>query len=187
MAMVYKKLNDEEQGEFEKHSKVLANDETWLHCLTNQRRDEECSTGSTIVEPPNGKQLQRMKELRLTHLKMKAISREIITYLIFTGVLFVWAFMSRDYLSYYQTVGMEETMHLKTRSLISKKSKSSYPYKKVIATLCKKARNVLLVTYLVMLSASVCFISYICAFLYEIEEQSVIRKPCFRTCMVLIL
>lgn len=131
-ALVYKKLNDKERSELEKQVRTLAKDENWLHDFATADGNIFTRTANKILEPPNNEKLRRMRELRLTELKMRAISRELSLYLLFTCIVFLWGFMTRDYLSYYQTIDLEQTMHLKTRPQASNKtSLPEFPYEKV--------------------------------------------------------
>lgn len=130
VAVVVKKLDDEERSEVEKQVKSLAKNETWLHKFTKagnifDRADSE------VFEPPKNEKLQQMKELRMKELKMKAISREIMLYLLFTFVVFLLGFMTRDYQSYHQTVDLEELLKLKVRTQLPKKFQIKFPFQKV--------------------------------------------------------
>ena len=137
VALIVKKLDDEERSEIEKHVKTLAKNETWLHTSLDERDKTTIfdRIDTETAEPPNKEKLDRMRAARLKEIKMNAISREILLYLFFTCIVFILGFMTRDYRSFYQTRDLEELMLLKTRTdedkSILKKYAPPFPFRKV--------------------------------------------------------
>jgi len=133
VAIIVKKLEDEERSEIEKHVKELAKNESWLHNSATEEKDRTTifdRIDTETAEPPNKDKLDRMRAARLKEMKMNAISREILLYLFFTLIVFVIGFMTRDYRSFYQTRDLEELMLLKTREG-PKKYRPDFPFRKV--------------------------------------------------------
>ena len=135
VALIVKKLEDEERSEIEKHVKTLAKNESWLH---THMEEKDATTifdriDTETAEPPNKEKLDRMRAARLKEIKMNAITREILLYLFFTVIVFLVGFMTRDYRSFYQTRDLEELMLLKTREKIPKQFQPHLPFRKVIS------------------------------------------------------
>ncbi|XP_066910530.1 polycystin family receptor for egg jelly-like isoform X2 [Clytia hemisphaerica] len=136
VALIVKKLDDEERSEIEKHVKTLAKNETWLHTSLEERDKTTIfdRIDTETAEPPNKEKLDRMRAARLKEIKMNAISREILLYLFFTCIVFILGFMTRDYRSFYQTRDLEELMLLKTRTdedkSILKRYAPPFPFRK---------------------------------------------------------
>ena len=140
VALIVKKLDDEERSELEKHVKTLAKNESWLHENNNSLDAEQTKTSifdridTETTEPPSKEKLDRMRAARLKEIKMNTISREILLYLFFTCIVFVLGFMTRDYRAFFQTRDLEELMFLKTRETETKmltKHHTKFPFRKV--------------------------------------------------------
>lgn len=114
IALVVKKLDEEEKSEIEKQVKTLAQNEKWLHKLTKETSLFD-RVDTTSLEPPDAGTLQSMRSLRLKEAKMYAISRELVLYLVFTIVVFLIGFLTRDHFAYHQTRDIEELLRVKVR------------------------------------------------------------------------
>lgn len=114
VALVIKKLDDEEKSEVEKQARVLAKNEEWLHESYDQSIIEEYQC-APCPRPPTLHDLNLVREMRVKELKMKAIGRELLMYSVFAFVVFVLGFATRDYSAYYQTTNMKEILQLQIR------------------------------------------------------------------------
>ena len=114
VALVLKKLEDEDKSEIEKQVKSLAKNEKWLNKLDNETSIfDRVETFS--IEPPDFSKLDTMRTLRLKERKMYSISREIGLYLFFTFIVFMIGYFTREPQAYFQTRDVEELFRLKLR------------------------------------------------------------------------
>ena len=80
IALIVKKLEDEEKSEVEKAARHLAKDENWL---TTSAHDTTIFDRVEVTEmkPPDLSKLDWMRELRIKETQMYAITREITLYI----------------------------------------------------------------------------------------------------------
>lgn len=114
VALIIKKLDDEEKSEVEKQARVLAKNEEWLHSSYDPAFIAEYQLNS-CPEPPKPLDLDRVREIRVKELKMKAIGRELFFYLFFAFVVFVLGFATRDFQAYNQTTIMKDILQTQVR------------------------------------------------------------------------
>ena len=87
VALVVKKLEDEEKSDVEKQARTLAQDEEWLHPSPSGVEDSDDakkvkkqknkipSIRIGACEPPSHEELARARNERLKEMQMKSISR----------------------------------------------------------------------------------------------------------------
>ena len=116
IALIVKKLEDEEKSEVEKAARHLAKDENWL---TTSAHDTTIFDRVEVTEmkPPDLSKLDWMRELRIKETQMYAITREITLYIFFTIVVFFVGYLTRDTIAYHQTRDIEELLFLKPRAV----------------------------------------------------------------------
>ena len=112
IALVVKKLDEEEKSEVEKNVKTLSQNESWLHKL----QDEGTIFNRVeVTEPPDLTQLETMRSVKQKELRMAAISRELLFYFVFTLVVFLIGYNMRDDMAFHQTKDIKELLRLSTR------------------------------------------------------------------------
>lgn len=124
VAGIIKKDKDtDDEIKVEKEKKRLARNEEWLHQAKNELSIFNRSNTETLL-PPDEKSLSRMRALRYKERKMKSISTELVTYLLFTATVFLLGFTTRDYRAFHQTRDIEDIFRLKVRD--TTKNKTGY-------------------------------------------------------------
>ena len=116
IALIVKKLEDEEKSEIEKAARHLAKDEDWLTTSTDDTTIFD-RVEVTELKPPDLSKLDWMRELRVKETQMYAITREITLYIFFTIVVFFVGYLTRDTVAYHQTRDIEELLFLKPRAV----------------------------------------------------------------------
>lgn len=120
IALIVKKLDEEEKSELEKNVKTLSKNESWLHKLRNEATIFD---RVEVIEPPDLSVLENMRGVRLKEMKMAAISREMMLYFMFTLVVFMIGYNLRDQNAYNQTLDIKELFKLSVRNPDSKSFK----------------------------------------------------------------
>ena len=106
VALVVRKLDDEEKSEVEKQARLLARDEEWLHPAAS---DTDLTVGIQCQAcAPSDRELAYARDERIKEIKMKAITRELTFYVFFCFVVYVLGMSTRDTTAYHQTVNMRD-------------------------------------------------------------------------------
>ncbi|XP_022236079.1 polycystic kidney disease protein 1-like 2 [Limulus polyphemus] len=105
MAMIFSTLcksvdNDEDDAEEDEEAPELNPDEEWLYAESPRRSERK------LYKPINVQATQRAKEERLTEMKMNAVIREILSYLLFLWILIVLSYGNRDPNAFYMQVNL---------------------------------------------------------------------------------
>ena len=137
VALIVKKLEDEEKSHVEKQARTLAQDEEWLHPIaSSDSEQQEKQQGAPIkfcTCAPSEDILARARDERLKDMKMKSISRELIFYTFFCFVVYVLGMSTRDTTAFDQTVNMREILQLDPRPVPTGLSyKTQYQFPKVV-------------------------------------------------------
>lgn len=112
VAVFVKKLDDEERGDIDDEVENLGMNKNWLRDNTDERGGLFDRSNTESLLPPSNVKLGAMRTLRYREKRLRAISKEILLYLTFTGVAAVLAYSLRDYQAYYQTTDIEKTFKL---------------------------------------------------------------------------
>jgi len=118
VALIIKKLDDEEKSAVEKQARVLARDEEWLHRPTGDQNEAETETASVkhvACTPPSKEELARARSEKIKEIKMSSITRELVFYVFFCFVVFVLGMSTRDAHGFDQTVSTREALQLDPR------------------------------------------------------------------------
>ena len=111
IALVIKRVDDDDDAE-EKSAKSLSQDESWLQKFQN---DENIFDRVEVCEPPDMSKLLNMRDIRLKEMRMSAITREILLYLLFILLVMAVGFNFRDQNAYNQTIDIKELLRLSLR------------------------------------------------------------------------
>lgn len=114
VALIVKKLEDEEKSDVEKQARTLARDEEWLHPSSSdsEQQKKEKPHVKVCACAPSQEELARARDERLKEIKMKSITRELMFYMFFCFVVYVLGMSTRDTMGFHQTVNTRETLQL---------------------------------------------------------------------------
>uniref|UniRef100_A0A7M5WZ65 Uncharacterized protein n=1 Tax=Clytia hemisphaerica TaxID=252671 RepID=A0A7M5WZ65_9CNID len=129
VALVVRKLDDEEKSEVEKQARLLARDEEWLHPASSNA-DLTAIGVQCQACAPSDRELAYARDERIKEIKMKAITRELGFYVFFCFVVYVLGMSTRDTTAFHQTINMRETLQLhprETSKAFSDRTKYQFP------------------------------------------------------------
>ena len=134
VALVVRKLDDEEKSEVEKQARFLARDEEWLHPASS---NTDISSGVQCQAcAPSDRELAYARDERIKEIKMKAITRELAFYVFFCFVVYVLGMSTRDTTAFHQTINMRETLQLHPRENSKAFSyRTKYQFPKVLPSM----------------------------------------------------
>ena len=134
VALIVKKLEDEEKSNVEKQARNLAQDEEWLHPSSSDSEQENKKVKKPRFNPsacaPSKEELARARDERLKEMQMKSITRELMFYTFFCFVVYVLGMSTRDTMGFHQTINTRETLQLDPRPVpkfLSYRTKDQFP------------------------------------------------------------